>query len=488
MAQEKIACTSCGGMGIIGSVCEYCGSIVQPSIPIVEKELPTAGKKNVSSEQYAEKISKYQTVSEYYGDLAVVSIGKLLGCINRKGDLVINLTNDDIIPCPLLNVFFLVANNKISVIDINGKYLWGPKDNIIPFGVDSFAVQENNLWGVLNREGKAIIPIEYSWIYRAYTGTNCLDKSKKKSNLTHQINIVPSASLRDILENASGKLQAIKIVKENYGLSLQEALSIVELGIDCSSMKSEEVSNCNSFVGKRNGKFGIIKTDGAEILSFVYQNIIVYDGWYAVQSDEMKWGVVKDDATIIIPCNYDSLIFNGNFVRVVMNGDSGHSSNATQGIYRFKDYEALEVLPCIYDRISIEEHWFEVWKEKRCGLFTFAGNEIIPCRYHEIKKDGSNKLKIYYNPFYMKGSYPLVIQMEGDKVIKGDSPKGLESYAFGAMLCIGLSIVLFFLLIYSFNLLNFGLSLLLFLFLFFSLWGGGTLLLRYNNLKKYKIL
>lgn len=55
MAQEKIACPFCGGLGGVGSICEYCGSVIQLSTPILEKGLPKTEKKTISGEQYAEK-------------------------------------------------------------------------------------------------------------------------------------------------------------------------------------------------------------------------------------------------------------------------------------------------------------------------------------------------------------------------------------------------------------------------------------------------
>lgn len=85
MTHEKTACPSCGGMGIVGSVCEYCGSVIQLSTPIYEKGLPKTERKTVSGEQYAEKISKYQTVGGYCnGKLAIVSIGQRFGLIDKK--------------------------------------------------------------------------------------------------------------------------------------------------------------------------------------------------------------------------------------------------------------------------------------------------------------------------------------------------------------------------------------------------------------------
>lgn len=101
MAQEKIACPFCGGLGGVGSICEYCGSVIQLSTPILEKGLPKTEKKTISGEQYAEKISKYQTVGEYHGKLAIVSIGQRFGLIDRNGDLRVGLEYDNIVSNPL---------------------------------------------------------------------------------------------------------------------------------------------------------------------------------------------------------------------------------------------------------------------------------------------------------------------------------------------------------------------------------------------------
>ena len=180
MTHEKTACPSCGGMGIVGSVCEYCGSVIQLSTPIYEKGLPKTERKTVSGEQYAEKISKYQTVGGYCnGKLAIVSIGQRFGLIDKKGDLVLNLDYDNICcvdgtegtglfaVCRFGKGYALYNENGKFITDFQYSLIEGLGNRIGGLGSRTYNpkglnyVCRENKWGLINSDGIEILPCVY---------------------------------------------------------------------------------------------------------------------------------------------------------------------------------------------------------------------------------------------------------------------------------------------------------------------------------------
>ena len=386
MAQEKIACPFCGGLGGVGSICEYCGSVIQLSTPMLEKGFPKTEKKTISGEQYAEKISKYQTVGEYHGKLAIVSIGQRFGLIDRNGDLRVGLEYDNI----------------VSTIRIEGL----------------FAICRKGKWALLNDDCKFLIDFQFD-------------------------------DIRDI-----GYEEIGRAVYNPKGLSKV----------------------------KLKGKWGIINSNGVEILPCIYDErgiiplfckdkTLQYDKYIKVAKDG-KYGVFDVSGREIYPCIHFFIRTCGNGERYItftkMDGESFVS-----GLYDMNTYQEVlpriysfvsdflpnvivskegkngvyniesktEILPCVYDKVIMESNWIKagikLGNGENWGLFKLTGEEIVPCRYDRIESKGTSKFDLYYGMEDIGVNHFFTIKMDGDRIVEKGSPKIFNGWSvFWSVLCL----------------------------------------------------
>lgn len=89
-----VTCPLCGALGQAGKSCAFCdATIPEPNNQTKSKVYAVSRipKQTISPEEFANKISKFQSVESWYDDMAKVSIGELSGVINRNGDFIVPL-------------------------------------------------------------------------------------------------------------------------------------------------------------------------------------------------------------------------------------------------------------------------------------------------------------------------------------------------------------------------------------------------------------
>ena len=97
MGNKIVACPTCGALGEIGAKCPFCEGLIvsNDEEKTIKGRIPRV--KTVSAELFAERISKYSSVSPFKNGLAVVGIGSLEGLINKNGDIIIPISYEHII-------------------------------------------------------------------------------------------------------------------------------------------------------------------------------------------------------------------------------------------------------------------------------------------------------------------------------------------------------------------------------------------------------
>lgn len=110
-------CPTCGALGEVGKQCDYCGT------PIVANEDTTTYDERIVSTrttppmEFAKKISIYQYVSEFFDNVAVVSMGALHGVINLNGDIILPLEYSEILLYPS-HLCWAKKNEKRFLLDL----------------------------------------------------------------------------------------------------------------------------------------------------------------------------------------------------------------------------------------------------------------------------------------------------------------------------------------------------------------------------------
>lgn len=423
MAREKIACPSCGGMGIVGSACEYCGSVIQVSIPIFEKESPKMGKKNVSGEQYAEKISKYQTVGGYYnGKLAIVSIGHRFGLIDKKGDVALNLDYDKIDyvdGTEGTRLFAVYRYGKgCALYNENGKFITDFQYSLIkglggrgynPKGLN-YVCREDK-WGLINSDGIEILP--------------CVYDMPKQHSLGGYGFVVGLFSENGICQYD----KYIKVEKnEKYGVFDVEGHEI----FPCIHSSIYACGENQQYVVADTQLYDIESCQ--EVLPHIYALCSCLSNTFpnaVVEKEGHKRGVYNINTRIeVLPCVYDVINIKNNLIMARTGGKTGVFTLMGE-----------KILPCVYDKIVVEHGRIKVGIKlnngENWGLFNLAGEEIVPCRYDKIESDGANKLKLYYGMNDSDVNGFITIKMDGDRIVEKSSLKLLNGWSvFWSFLCL----------------------------------------------------
>ena len=109
----------CGALGEEGTQCVFCGMNIPRSKSTSKKTLNRfVDKTTISSEAFAEKISKYHSTRPFEEPgVSIVNIGSQYGLINRNGDIVVPLQYSDILICDG-RWLFLCEGKEIKLIDM----------------------------------------------------------------------------------------------------------------------------------------------------------------------------------------------------------------------------------------------------------------------------------------------------------------------------------------------------------------------------------
>ena len=109
MSDKYTVCPTCGAIGQIGAVCEYCGKAINEdenersvTFTLSQEVIP---KRTISRPELAEKVSVFSRVDEYVGKCAIASVyissvlydGRMYGIVNLNGDILFPPEYDKIV-------------------------------------------------------------------------------------------------------------------------------------------------------------------------------------------------------------------------------------------------------------------------------------------------------------------------------------------------------------------------------------------------------
>jgi hypothetical protein len=182
-----------------------------------------------------------------------------------------------------------------------------------------------------------------------------------------------------------------------------------------------QVEDTNLYIYSKNDRYGLIDDEGTEILKPIYTDIETLNGMYIATKDSEdyhssppitihnikgevilepkyksfyingnaflvyngKYGLLAQDLTEILPCEYDKLSINYmNNLHVITTLDN------KSGVLNLVDKSYI--IPCEYDTISIGTDWntdmayYFVSSGDKMGLFDSNAKMLIPCQYEGI--------------------------------------------------------------------------------------------------------
>lgn len=308
---------------------------------------------------------EFDSVSYLYGNLCKVSRNDKYGIIDDAGNTLIPLIYH-YLGCYnyIQKTMPAIKADKSGIIDISGQ-------EVIPLIYDPIGEQDINVygnendksiefslrrhieifigsyiamimrlkgkWGVIDSEGKEIIPFIYDQ----------MDYYDKK-----------------LLVKATNKMGVISVDgKQIIPLSFDEIIINYEEGL---------------LLARKNNRWGLMDKNGKEILSFEFDSIEPVLGKIIASKDGKK-GVFNKKGKLLIPIEYDD-IKAPDFV-------SGTYSVCKDGKWGVLNKDGKSITQLEYDKIN--DYGFAcgrlaVCKDNKWGFIDRKGIEVIECKYDEV--------------------------------------------------------------------------------------------------------
>lgn len=307
----------------------------------------------------------YDEVRTFSEGLAPIKKNGKWGFINNKGDIIIPIQYDEI-DC--------FRSNGLCAVTKNGKSGFINKQGaeIIPIIYDqtyqemkdkNVIVKENGKWAVFDNNGKQISDFLYESLKRAYI----TDFSKDVFTRDESTFFENGAALAEI----DGKYEFID-------LKAQPAFP---------NNKFDSASVFDTFknaIVKRNGKYGIIKTDGTFKVPLEYDFINYFDDNHAFSE---YYNARRGEIYSIFNRDLKKI---GESYQPVYNDFSVNTPTLTyknlQGKKGIIDWQGNIIIPFEYDNLREIEGTSLLWASKGDfnGIITEQGQTKIPIKYKEI--------------------------------------------------------------------------------------------------------
>lgn len=291
------------------------------------------------------------------------------------------------------------------LVTIKGKFGLTNKKGalIIPVEYDSISflnknhstdilVTKGNKYGMMNDSGTVILPLKYCEIYYGNSSSELYLVRDKKGRLK----LLAGAALKpikDIEKLTFFKDGAIIEEEGKFGFIYQGGITVlpiydkIELGsktltisplVNETYFKSQYSKRLGCLIVIKEGKKGLIKGSGETIFEPEF-DVITFDkqrGIYKLKK-EKKWGVYVPIHDTKLDAVYDRVYTDGrSYITLTKEGK--------QGIF---DYKGNTIFPCEYSSIRLQSNGdFLIKKNGKAGMYKKSGEEIFPVIYDNIKK------------------------------------------------------------------------------------------------------
>lgn len=281
--------------------------------------------------------------SFYKGVAIVKSLDKYI-LIDKKGKTLKEF-NYNSIGYQKQDVVNVELENKVGRIDIQtGKEIIPPIYDKIESIEDDFSswAQLNNKWGLIDKMGKVIVPIQYVYKNRIYKTDNTF------------------------------------VVKKDNKYGLLDAGNRKEL----TEIKYDSIGRFNDGFAmvKLNNRFGFIDISGKELKQPTMEFVRDFSEGVAIVYNADQWLILEKNGKELPLINnrdpqYENVeSFEGGLAKVTSLGKTGYINKSGRVI-----------IPLIYDRgVDLFFNSIAVLLNNKKGVFDYTGNEIIPVLYDEL--------------------------------------------------------------------------------------------------------
>ncbi len=293
-------------------------------------------------------------------------------------------------------------DEKIGLMDENDEILIQPKFDNLTFLLNGMAIaKKENLWGVINQEGKILVPFEYESIdlgnvkqgFPEEDYTNFKGVSRIVNNDTIRLIRVMKNGKQGVVDE-TGKvvipctyLRIFRLRYQYIGIENDyKGIASVDGEIIVPPEYNRVTPKDFGFSVEKKGKMGILNKQGREIIPPVYDKLEnrMFTMGMSVQMNG-KWGYYNGQGILIVPPKYDEIepssLFDGGVI-VITNEKKG---------YHNKDGKLI--VPVEYDDVRVwrQDNSIIVQQNGKEGMLNKSGQIVLPIEY-----DGLNLYPVGY--------------------------------------------------------------------------------------------
>lgn len=316
-------------------------------------------------------------------------------------------------------------NDKWGFIDESGKLVISPRyDEVDYFRTSGLcAVKRNGVWGFIDKFGKEVIAIIYPEVNQQMKDQNVIVKKNNKWAIFDNLGRQLSDFIYDNIKRTDISDFSKDIFTRDQSTYFENGAALVEIDgkYEFINAKARAAFPNNKFdsasvfdtfknaIVKRNGKYGIIKTDGTFKVPLEYDHIGYFDTNHAFSE---YYNVRKGEIYSILNRDLKKI---GESYEPVFNDFSNSDPTLTyknlKGKVGIIDWQGKTLIPFEYDKL------IQIENEK---LFIAVKNE----KYGLIDEDGYLKIPFIYSSLYsFDGTGNQILFIADEKKIIGINNK-----------------------------------------------------------------
>ncbi len=263
---------------------------------------------------------KYKFISEFNEhDLAIVKFGNnkiKQGVINQSGEVITKKSYNSI--APYQEGMAVVKTEKgYGAIDNYGRLVVETKyTSFSNYSEGKAAVQRNGKWGFVDKKGNEIIPLEFSKCLDYKDGIAVVYKGYRKAGLIDADgNYIIEPSINRMVDFSNGRGKVRSADRSTYYFIGSNA-TVADISYDMASDYQHGVAAVKS-----GNYWGIINTQGIELISPKFEKIENYQSGYAKVRINRLYGLANLKGEVIVAPDYEFINYAGNGLFRVERGD-----------------------------------------------------------------------------------------------------------------------------------------------------------------------